>query len=46
VSTVGFELERVNKYLREQEKADQDGRFSRSLGGSLTQQTARLRAVL
>ena len=27
VSTVGFELESVKKYIREQEKADQDGRF-------------------
>ncbi len=27
VSTVGFELESVKKYIREQEKADQEGRF-------------------
>ena len=27
VSTVGFELESVKKYLREQEKADKEGRF-------------------
>jgi putative transposase len=27
VSTVGFELESVRKYLREQEKADKEGRF-------------------
>ena len=27
VSTVGFALERVKKYLREQETADQEGRF-------------------
>jgi putative transposase len=27
VSPVGFELERVKKYIREQEKADQEGRF-------------------
>ena len=27
VSTVGFELESVQKYIREQEKADKEGRF-------------------
>jgi putative transposase len=27
VSTVGFELESVKKYIREQEKADKEGRF-------------------
>ena len=27
VSTVGFELEAVKKYIREQEQIDQDGRF-------------------
>jgi len=27
VSTVGFELESVKKYIREQEEADQSGRF-------------------
>jgi putative transposase len=27
VSTVGFELESVKKYIREQEPADQEGRF-------------------
>jgi len=27
VSTVGFELESVKTYIREQEKADQEGRF-------------------
>ena len=27
VSTVGFELERVKTYIREQEKADKEGRF-------------------
>jgi putative transposase len=27
VSTVGFELESVKKYIREQETADQEGRF-------------------
>ncbi len=27
VSTVGFELEAVKKYIREQEQLDQDGRF-------------------
>lgn len=27
VSTVGFELEMVSKYIREQEEADQSGRF-------------------
>ena len=27
VSTVGFELERVKKYIREQETADKEGRF-------------------
>ncbi len=27
VSTVGFELETVKKYIREQEEADQSGRF-------------------
>jgi putative transposase len=27
VSTVGFELESVKKYLREQETADKEGRF-------------------
>src|SRR5262249_48634850 len=27
VSTVGFALESVQKYIREQEKADQEGRF-------------------
>ncbi len=27
VSTVGFELEAVKKYIREQEKADQSGQF-------------------
>ena len=27
VSTVGFELEGVKKYIREQEKADKEGRF-------------------
>ncbi len=27
VSTVGFEVESVQKYMREQEKADQEGRF-------------------
>jgi len=27
VSTVGFELESEQKYIREQEKADQEGRF-------------------
>ena len=27
VSTVGYELEAVRKYIREQEQADQDGRF-------------------
>lgn len=31
VSTVGFELESVKKYLREQEQADKEGRFYRSL---------------
>ena len=31
VSTVGFELESVKKYIREQENADQEGRFYRSL---------------
>jgi hypothetical protein len=27
VSTVGFELEAVKRYIREQEQLDQDGRF-------------------
>jgi len=27
VSTVGFELESVRKYIREQETADKEGRF-------------------
>jgi class 3 adenylate cyclase len=27
VSTVGFELESVKKYIREQEKTDKEGRF-------------------
>ena len=27
VSTVGFELENVRKYIREQEKADESGQF-------------------
>ena len=27
VSTVGFELESVKKYIREQEQADKEGRF-------------------
>jgi putative transposase len=27
VSTVGFELEAVKKYIREQEQIDQEGRF-------------------
>jgi putative transposase len=27
VSTVGFEVESVKKYLQEQEKADKEGRF-------------------
>lgn len=31
VSTVGFELEGVKKSIREQEQADKEGRFSRSL---------------
>jgi putative transposase len=31
VSTVGFELEAVKRYIREQEQVDQDGRFYRAL---------------
>jgi len=46
VATGGVALASGKKSSREPEKADQAGRFSRSLCGSLTQQTARLRAVL